>query len=109
MPWFQRQAAFWIATAFLFVVGAEHLHAATSAGAAGQPEMAAPQGSEDPPDVDNSLPEPLPPSEHKGVIQPPDIGDEDIYTEVPDPDAGHEKEVIPPSGLPEQMPETKTR
>lgn len=48
---------------------------------------------------------PLPPSEHKGVIEPPDIGDEEIYTDVPDPDAGHSEEVIPPSEIPEQTPE----
>jgi len=34
--------------------------------------------------------------EHKSVIPPPPIGDEDIYTEAPNPEARHEKEVIPP-------------
>lgn len=52
---------------------------------------------------------PLPPSEHKGVIQPPDVGDEGIHTDVPNPDAGHPEEVIPPSDLPEQAPESRTR
>ena len=37
-----------------------------------------------------------PPAEHKGVIPPPPVGDEGIYTKVPNPEAGHEKEVIPP-------------
>ena len=37
-----------------------------------------------------------PPAEHKGVITPPPVGDEGIYTKVPNPEAGHEKEVIPP-------------
>ena len=40
------------------------------------------------------------PAEHKGVIPPPDIGDEDIHTDVPNPEAGHEEEVIPPSDVP---------
>lgn len=52
---------------------------------------------------------PLPPEEHKGVIEPPDVGDKDIYTDVPNPDAGHPEEVIPPSELPEQAPETNPR
>lgn len=73
----------------------------------GQPGTTVPQ-DESQPDV-NSVPEPLPPSEHKGVIEPPDIGDERIHTDVPDPDAGHEKEVIPPSDLPEQQPESQAR
>ena len=37
-----------------------------------------------------------PPAEHKGVIPPPPVGDEGVYTKVPNPEAGHEKEVIPP-------------
>jgi hypothetical protein len=52
---------------------------------------------------------PLPPEEHKGVIKPPDVGDKDIYTDVPNPEAGHPEEVIPPSELPEQAPETNPR
>jgi len=52
---------------------------------------------------------PLPPTEHEGVIEPPDVGDEGIFTDVPDPDAGHPEEVIPPSELPEQTPETNPR
>jgi hypothetical protein len=47
---------------------------------------------------------PLPPDEHKGVIEPPDVGDKDIFTEVPNPEAGHYEEVIPPSELPDQPP-----
>ena len=30
------------------------------------------------------------------VIPPPPIGDEDIHTQAPNPEAGHEEEVIPP-------------
>jgi hypothetical protein len=52
---------------------------------------------------------PLPPTEHEGVIEPPDVGDEGIHTDVPNPDAGHPEEVIPPSELPEQTPETNPR
>jgi hypothetical protein len=65
------------------------------------PEQTAPQG-EDPPGADNGKPEAPVPEEHKGVIPPPDIGDEDIHTEVPNPEAGHEEEVIPPSEVPPQ-------
>jgi hypothetical protein len=60
---------------------------------AADPEQTAPQG-EDPPGADNGSTE-LPPPED-GVIPPPDVGDEGIHTEVPDPGAGHEEEVIPP-------------
>ena len=37
-----------------------------------------------------------PSAEHKGVIPPPPVGDEGIHTHVPNPEAGHKKEVIPP-------------
>jgi hypothetical protein len=43
------------------------------------------------------------------VIKPPEVGDKDIYTDVPNPDAGHPEEVIPPSELPEQTPEKNPR
>jgi hypothetical protein len=43
------------------------------------------------------------------VIPPPDIGDEGIHTDVPNPDAGTEEEVIPPSELPEQDPDVGPR
>jgi hypothetical protein len=36
-----------------------------------------------------------PPAEHSEVIPPPPIGDEDIHTDAPNPEAGHEEEVIP--------------
>lgn len=68
---------------------------ATGASAAA-PEQSAPQG-EDPPGADNGAA--ASPKPHDGVIPPPDIGDEDIQTEVPNPDAGHEEEVIPPPNL----------
>lgn len=104
-----RRRALWVSLALLvFAMGPAHLIAASSA-AAGQPETTIPQGENPPGAADDGLPEPLPPGEHKGVIEPPDIGDEGIHTDVPDPDAGHPEEVIPPSELPEQMPKTQTR
>jgi hypothetical protein len=65
-----------------------------------------PQGK-DPPGTDEE--QTTPPAEHKGVIPPPPVGDEDIYTEVPNPEAGHEKEVIPPSGTPGGDPNVEPR
>jgi hypothetical protein len=49
-------------------------------------------------DKDQTLSEQL--HENKGVIDPPPIGDEGIHADVPNPDAGHEEEVIPPPGTP---------
>lgn len=102
-----RRLAVWVALALLVFAMGGHL-LATSSAEAGQPETTIPQG-ENPPGADDGLPEPLPPGQHKGVIEPPDIGDEGIHTDVPDPDAGHPEEVIPPSELPEQTPKTQTR
>ena len=65
-------------------------------------DQAAPQG-EDPPGADDSATD-LPP-EQNGVIPPPDIGDEDIQTEVPNPHAGHEEEVIPPPATKDAEPD----
>jgi hypothetical protein len=62
--------------------------------AAGAGEKTVPQG-QDPPGGDNGEPV-APPAQDDGVITPPPIGDEDIHTDVPNPDAGHEEEVIPP-------------
>jgi hypothetical protein len=49
------------------------------------------------------------PAAHKGVITPPPVGDEGIYTKVPNPEAGHEKEVIPPPGSPGGDPNVELR
>ena len=68
---------------------------ASLAGATGTPEKTVPQG-QDPPGVDSADQQAPPLPEHKGVIPPPPIGDEDIFTEAPNPDAGHDEEVIPP-------------
>src|SRR6476620_8317191 len=61
-------------------------------------EKTIPQGK-DPPGTDEEQGA-APPTEHKGVISPPPVGDEGIYTKVPNPEAGHDKEVIPPPGSP---------
>jgi hypothetical protein len=73
---------------------------ASFANAADEPEKTIPQG-QDPPGADNG--QQLPPSEGKEVIPPPPIGDEDIHTDAPNPDAGHEEEVIPPPA-PDEAP-----
>jgi hypothetical protein len=75
----------------------------SSRGMAADPEHTAPQG-EDPPGTDEGGAQIPAPSEHEGVIPPPAVGDEDIQTEEPNPNAGTEQEVIPPSELPEQQP-----
>ena len=50
-----------------------------------------------------------PQAKYKGVIPPPKTGDEGIYTEAPNPDAGHEEEVIPPPGTPGGDPNVEPR
>jgi hypothetical protein len=67
---------------------------ASFAGGIDQLEKGIPQG-QDPPGADNG--QQPPPSKDKEVIPPPPVGDDDIYTDAPNPDAGHEEEVIPPS------------
>ena len=70
-------------------------------GAAEQPSATDPseetvsQGT-DPPGAENGDQVTPPLVQDKGVIQPPPTGDEDIYTQAPDPHAGHDEEVIPP-------------
>ena len=70
-------------------------------------EKTIPQGK-DPPGTDKEQ-RTAPPAEHKGVIPPPAIGDEGIYTKVPNPEAGHDKEVIPPPGSPGGDPNVEPR
>src|SRR6476619_6048439 len=67
-------------------------------------EKTIPQGK-DPPGTDETAR----PAEHKGVIPPPPVGDEGIYTKVPNPEAGHDKEVIPPPGSPGGDPNVEPR
>jgi len=68
--------------------------AVSFAQAQGSGEKTVPQG-QDPPGGDTEQPA-APLKEDDGVITPPPIGDEDIHTEVPNPNAGHKEEVIPP-------------
>lgn len=71
-------------------------------------EQVAPQG-EDPPGADQGHPpheaEPNPSlteklQKNEGVINPPATGDTDIHTDVPNPEAGTDEEVIKPNELP---------
>jgi hypothetical protein len=73
---------------------------AASPDAAEGPEKTVPQGK-DPPGNDNED-HSNPTTEHKGVIKPPQIGDEGIYTQAPNPNAGTEEESHPPPGKPEK-------
>ena len=70
-------------------------------------EKSAPQGM-DPPGNDETPITPAP-KENKGVITPPPVGDKDILTNVPNPNAGSEKEVIPPPGTPGGNPNVEPR
>jgi hypothetical protein len=85
----------------------EQIFAASPDAAEGS-EKTVPQGK-DPPGNDNED-HSNPTTEHKGVIKPPQIGDEGIYTQAPNPNAGTEEEVIPPPGKPEsQHPNVEPR
>ena len=84
----------------------EQARAAPPAGAE-TPKHAAPQGA-DPPGADDDVQTPRL-SEHNGVITPPPTGDEGIHTTVPNPRAGHEGEVIPPSQLPGAVPNVEPK
>lgn len=66
---------------------------------AAAPEQTAPQG-EDPLGADNGSPGTPPAAEHDGVLEPPPTGDEGIHVDVPNPNAGHDEEVITPPGTP---------
>jgi hypothetical protein len=79
----------------------------TSAASRDTTENTVPQG-QDPPGADEEQTTQTP-EEHKGVITPPPVGDQDIYTTAPNPDAGHEKEVIPVPGSPGGDPNIEPR
>jgi hypothetical protein len=74
-----------------------------------------PQGKDPPGAEEQSPPTDVPgeaspgtaPDDDKGVIKPPPTGDEEIHTTVPNPDAGHDEEVIPPPDTPESLPESE--
>ena len=108
MLWFRASAAIGIGLIFLtFCFGPERASAASRAGTQDTGEKTVPQG-EDPPGTDEGK-QTAPPAEHKGVIPPPPVGDEGIYTKVPNPEAGHEKEVIPAPGSPGGDPNVEPR
>ena len=88
-------------------VGPETALGASNGDARDIVEKAVPQ-REDPPGTDEEQ-RTTPPAEHKSVIPPPSVGDEGIYTKVPNPEAGHEKEVIPPPGGPGGDPNVEQR
>src|SRR5262245_43291860 len=71
-------------------------------------EKAVPQGK-DPPRNDNED-QSNSTTKHKGVIKPPQTGDEGIYTQAPNPNAGTNEEVIPPPGSPDsEHPNVQSR
>ena len=86
--------------AALWAILALFMPSTSFAGASGEPDKSVPQG-QDPPGADDG--QPLLPPKDEEVIPPPPIGDEDIYTDAPNPHAGHEEEVIPPPA-PEETP-----
>jgi hypothetical protein len=71
-------------------------------------EKTVPQGH-DPPGADEEEQTTQPRAERQGVIKPPPVGDEDIYTKAPNPEAGHNKEVIPAPGSPGGDPNIEPR
>ena len=90
-----------------FCLVPETVFAASSGDTPNRVEKTIPQGK-DPPGTDEEQ-RTAPPAEHKGVIPPPPVGDEGIYTKVPNPEAGHDKEVIPPPGSPGGDPNVEPR
>jgi hypothetical protein len=91
MLWFR---AMLVLAVVLPMVGSGPGFAVSPALAGASGEKTVPQG-EDPPGNDDEQPI-TPPAKDGGVITPPPIGDEDIHTDVPNPNAGHDEEVIPP-------------
>jgi hypothetical protein len=89
-----RASAVVVLTLVLPIVCNSPNFAVSPALAAGTGEKTVPQG-QDPPGDDTEQPV-APPAQDDGVITPPPIGDEDIHTDVPNPGAGHDEEVIPP-------------
>ena len=87
-----------VLTALSLVVAHSNQTFAASPNGAQVQEKTVPQGK-DPPGADNED-QSNSTTKHKGVIKPPQTGDEGIYTQAPNPNAGTEEEVIPPSGSP---------
>lgn len=94
----KRMTAFLAAIA-LATLGLGDLYPPATAAADTTGQPAEEQSSEPVPGVnpDETLSEQL--SREKGVIDPPPIGDPDIYTDAPDPDPGTTR-VIPPPDTP---------
>ena len=90
-----------------FCLVSEMTFAASSGDTHDTVEKTIPQGK-DPPGTEEQQGT-APPAEYKGVIPPPPVGDEGIYTKVPNPEAGHDKEVIPPPGSPGGDPNVEPR
>jgi hypothetical protein len=87
-----------VLTTLSLMMPQSHPTFAASPNVAEGPEKAVPQGK-DPPGNDNEN-QPNTTTKHEGVIKPPQTGDQDIYTQVPNPNAGTKEEVIPPPGTP---------
>jgi hypothetical protein len=107
-----------IASAALAFIGLSALGHPLTVQAAESPEQATPQG-QDAPGADipgepvpgtnphESLSEKL--DRNQRVIEPPPVGDEGIHTQVPNPEAGHEEEVIRPPDTPGGSPDVELR
>jgi hypothetical protein len=89
-----RVSAVLVLTLVFPIVCYESNFAVSPAHAQGTGEKTVSQG-QDPPGGDNEEPV-APPRQNDGVITPPPIGGEDIHTDVPNPNAGHDEEVIHP-------------
>lgn len=105
-PWKFGSAAVGIAAALVALPLTGSAHPLLPVGA--QAEQSVPQGNDSPGADDPDTPRPTP-EKHQGVITPPLTGDEEIHTTVPNPDAGHDQEVLPPPGTPENAPNLDPR
>ena len=97
-----------ISIALVFLASCFSLGTTFAASPDDTPEKTIPQG-QDPPGAHEEEQTTRPPAERQGVIKPPPVGDEDIYTEAPNPEAGHNKEVIPTPGSPGGDPNIEPR
>jgi hypothetical protein len=96
-----------ISTALIFVAFCFGLGTTFAASPDNTTEKTIPQG-QDPPGADEEE-QTTQPAERQGVIKPPPVGDKDIYTEAPNPETGHNKEVIPAPGSPGGDPNIEPR
>ena len=91
-----------VLTTFSLMMAHSNQSFAASPNATEGPEKTVPQGK-DPPGADNED-QSNPTTEHKGVIKPPKTGDQGIYTQAPNPNAGTKEEVILPPEHPNVEP-----